>query len=867
MPRRSLLSAVERESLLAIPENDDELIRQYTLNEVDLALVRQRRGDPNRLGIAVQLCLLRYPGQGLLPGADVPAALLHWLGRQLRVDPDCWPRYAEREETRREHLLEVRAYLGLVPFGLAHYRKAVQTATAIALQSDKGVVLASGVMDELRRERTVLPGIEVIERACVEGITRANRRIYAALSEPLSDAHRRRLDGLLKRRDNGKSTWLTWLRQSPAKPNSRHMLEHIERLKGWQALDLPAGIELRVHQNRLLKMAREGGQMTPADLAKFEPNRRYATLVAVAIESMATVVDEVIDLHDRILGRLFGAAKNKHQQQFQAAGKAINENLRLFGRVGQALLDAKQIGIDAFAAIENAVGWEAFAESVREAQRLSQPEDFDFLHLVGDQYSTLRRYAPEFLRVLKLRAAPAAKGALDAIELLRRMNATGARTVPSDAPTAFIKKRWEKLVVTGDGLDRRYYELCAMSELKNALRSGDIWAQGSRQFKDFDEYLVPTDTFTTLKRTSALPLAVEPDCERYLSARLRLLDEQLETANRLAASNELPAAIITTSGLKITPLDAVVPDAAQALIDQIAMRLPHVKVTELLLEVDAWTGFTRHFTHLKSGDGAKDKTLLLTAVLADAINLGLSKMAESCPGVTYAKLSWLQAWHIRDETYSAALAELVNAQFRQPFAEHWGDGTTSSSDGQRFRAGGKAESTGHINPKYGSDPGRQFYTHISDQYAPFHTKVINVGIRDSTYVLDGLLYHESDLRIEEHYTDTAGFTDHVFALMHLLGFRFAPRIRDLGDTRLYVPSGKADYSVLKPMIGGTLNSKLVRAHWDEILRLATSIKQGTVTASLMLRKLGSYPRQNGLAVALRELGRIERTLFILDWLQ
>ena len=106
-----------------------------------------------------------------------------------------------------------------------------------------------------------------------------------------------------------------------------------------------------------------------------------------------------------------------------------------------------------------------------------------------------------------------------------------------------------------------------------------------------------------------------------------------------------------------------------------------------------------------------------------------------------------------------------------------------------------------------------------------------------------------------------------FALMHLLGFRFAPRIRDLGDTKLYIPKGEAAYDALKPMIGGTLNIKHVRAHWDEILRLATSIKQGTVTASLMLRKLGSYPRQNGLAVALRELGRIERTLFILDWLQ
>ena len=133
--------------------------------------------------------------------------------------------------------------------------------------------------------------------------------------------------------------------------------------------------------------------------------------------------------------------------------------------------------------------------------------------------------------------------------------------------------------------------------------------------------------------------------------------------------------------------------------------------------------------------------------------------------------------------------------------------------------------------------------------------------------LDGLLYHESDLRIEEHYTDTAGFTDHVFALMHLLGFRFAPRIRDLADKRLFVPGKQSSHPALAALIGGTINIKHIRAHWDEILRLATSIRQGTVTASLMLRKLGSYPRQNGLAVALRELGRIERSLFTLDWLQ
>ncbi len=867
MPRRSILSASERDILLAVPNSEDDLIRHYSLSDADLSLIRQRRGDANRLGFAAQLCLLRYPGHVLSVDTPVPSLLLQWLGRQLRIDPVSWSQYAEREETRREHFLELRAYLGLMPFGLAHFRQTVHALSEVALQTDRGIVLATHALDSLRQRRIIVPQPNVIERVCAEAITRANRRIYRTLTASLVDTHRRKLDQLLERKQESRTTWLAWLRQSPGKPNSRQMLEHIERLKTLQALDLPAGIERLVHQNRLLKIAREGGQMTPHDLAKFEPERRYATLVALVLEGTATVTDEIVDLHDRIVGKLFNAAKNKHQQLFQQSGKDINEKVLLYYRIGNALLKAKQAGSDPFAAIESVIPWEAFTQSVTEAEKLAQSEDFDFLHHLGESYITLRRYAPEFLSILKLWAIPAAQHVLDAINVIRAMNTDGARKVPPTAPSTFIKKRWQNLVFTDAGIDRRYYELCALSELKNALRSGDIWVEGSRQFKNFDEYLLPVEKFAALKQDGQLPLSVDTDCDTFLHDRLLFLDQQLSVVNRMALADELPDATINESGLKITPLDAVTPHTAQMLIDQTAMLLPHVKITELLMEVDEWTGFTRHFTHLKSGEVANDKTLLLTAILSDAINLGLTKMAEACPGTTSAKLSWLQAWHIRDETYSAALADLVNAQLRQPFADNWGDGTTSSSDGQRFRVGGRGESTGHINPKYGAEPGRLFYTHISDQYAPFSTKVVNVGVRDSTYVLDGLLYHESDLRIEEHYTDTAGFTDHVFALMHLLGFRFAPRLRDLADTRLYTPKTGQTYPALSALIGGTLNITHIRSHWDEILRLATSIKQGTVTASLMLRKLGSYPRQNGLAVALREFGRIERTLFILDWLQ
>jgi TnpA family transposase len=134
-------------------------------------------------------------------------------------------------------------------------------------------------------------------------------------------------------------------------------------------------------------------------------------------------------------------------------------------------------------------------------------------------------------------------------------------------------------------------------------------------------------------------------------------------------------------------------------------------------------------------------------------------------------------------------------------------------------------------------------------------------VRDATHVLDGLLYHESELQIEEHYTDTAGFTDHVFAFCHLLGFRFAPRIRHVGETRLFSVEKSSRYPTLEKLIGGAISTKQIAADWDEALRLAASIQQGTVTASLMLRKLGAYPRQNALALALREIGKLNARCF------
>lgn len=868
MPRRSILTESDRVRLFSIPDTVEDLIYYYTLTESDLSMIGQRRGDANRLGFSVQLCYLRFPGFALPPEAVPPEKMLAFISHQLNIDPELWPQYAKRIETRREHLLELQSWLSFRPFSLTDFQNLVCQLSELAEQTDRGVVLVEAFIEILRQQKIIIPPFEVIDRVCSEALTRGTRRVYEILIHSLSEKNKNDIDSLLMQREGTKGSGIVWFLQPPGPPRPKHILSHLGRLEAISDLKLPEGIEMSIHQNRLLKIAREGSQMTSQHLRDLEPVRRYATIVAVILDTRATLIDEIIDMHDRFMRTMFSKAKRKHADRFQQSGKSINEKVRMYYRIGRALLEAKQNGCDPFQAIESIIPWETFAKSVDDAEKLAQPEEFDHLSLVGENYNQIRRYIPVFLDALKMKSAASAHDVLKGVELLKEMNARQARKVPNDAPTTFVRKRWENLVYTDEGLDRRFYELCVLSELKNSLRSGDIWVQGSRQFKNFEDYLLPKSRFVRQRDQNELALSVETNCDQYLEQRLAILHREMKSVERLALINELPNATITSSGrLKIYPLESAVPDEAELLIQQAYNLLPHIKITELLLEVDSWTGFSNQFKHLKNGVGVKDRQLLLTAILADAINLGLRKMSEVCPGTTYAKLTWLQAWHIRDETYISGLADIVNAQIHHPFAVHWGDGTTSSSDGQNFKAGGRGQHSGQVNLRYGQEPSVQFYTHISDQYAPFHTKVINSTVRDATFVLDGLLYHESDLRIEEHYTDTAGFTDHLFALMHLLGFRFAPRIRDLADTRLYINDNPKQFPTISGLIGGNISVRNIKENWDELLRLASSIKQGTVTASLMLRKLGSYPRQNGLAIALRELGRIERTIFILDWLQ
>ncbi|WP_062346080.1 Tn3 family transposase [Novosphingobium sp. CCH12-A3] len=857
MPRRHILSARQRSSLLDLPTDEASLLRHYILADDDLIHIDRRRRPENRIGFALQLCALRYPGRMLVPGEVIPLAVSAFLGAQLGIAGDVLVHYAVRRQTRQQHMEVLRSIYGYrtFPGQGAPARTFRDWLFAEAEQAHSNDDLARRFISRCRDTMTILPAITTIERLCADALVAAERSIEKRIASRLDLVACTRLDRLTTEMLPGAISRFIWLRRIEPGNNSAAANRLLDRLEFLRAMNLDARLLGDVPPHRVARLRRQGERYFADGLRDLGADRRRAILAVCIIEWATATADAVIETHDRIVGRTWREAKQLHDVRAAETRGGVTATLSGFTALGQSLLEAHGDGASLEDAVARAAGWDHLSRLVATARILTDTLGDDPLAHVDQGYHRFRRYAPRMLRCLHLQAASAARPLLDAVIAIATKDA-----LPATDDFLRPHSKWRRQLRAKGDDDARLREVAVMFHLRDALRSGDIWLDRSHRYGDLRNVLV------SMEVAHAAKLAVPSDPHVWLADRKARLADGLARLGRAARNGTIPKGSIEDGTLRIDRLAADAPDGIDDLVLDLYRRLPPIRITDLLLEVDAALEFTDAFTHLRTGVPCGDRIGLLNVLLAEGLNLGLRKMAEASNTHDYWQLSRLARWHVESAAIDQALANVVAAQGALPMARVWGMGTTASADGQFYPAARQGEAMNTVNARYGNDPGIKAYTHVNDRFAPFASRTIPATVSEAPYLLDGLTMNEAGRRIEEQYADTGGFTDHLFGTSAMLGYRLVLRIRDLPSKRLYVFDPDATPSELRPLVGGKAREGLIVSNWPDLFRCAATMSAGQVAPSRILRKLAAYPRQNDLAAALREVGRIERTLFIIEWI-
>ncbi len=869
MPR-TFLSESQRQKLERFPESviPEDIVAYFTLSESDLSQIPVHSSPLNRLGFVMQLCTLRM--LGFCPTElSPPQTVLAFVAGQLNVPSQSLEVYGQREQTRTGHFQKILRHLGFRRTDSNTLEQLSSWLVQRALEHNRPSLLLQMACEKLYHEKYVRPGLTVLERLVSSARIQAQQETFTRLLPLLDDSCKSSLDELLQRSEALQHVPLSWLRKCALTNSPKSILTTIEKLKMLDKWGVTGRSLDVLNPNRLKFLASIGRRASIQALQQMREERRYPILLAFLHETLLDVMDELLDLFERCLVEVSSRARREQEQARQANSSSTAEKLVMLRQTFSAILDQDISEQELRDSIHQEIPVEIMRATLEEIDGLLLPLSGDYFFYLGSRFNYTRQFSPTLFEHVNFYSTPPNSPLLQAIGCIRTMNQENRRKVPDNVPLDFVPKGWKEVVLKPDqSIDRHFYELCVLWELRNALRSGGIWVKNSRRYASLDAYLMPRKEWDSVRVEVCQQLQLPESATVRLQKRGQEFEQLVQRVEHAFEKHD--DVRIEEGKVVISPLKAEEkPGQLSELEQRIVQRLPRIELTDLLLEVDRWTQFSQHFEHAAGSESQQPNQLihLYASLLSQGCNMALTRMAQ-CTGLQHEKLVWYTNWYLREETLRAANTAIVNFQHHQPLSQHWGTGTLSSSDGQRFPVSGKVRNATALPKYFGYGKGITFYTWTSDQYSQYGTKVVSSTMRDATYVLDEILDNETELAILEHTTDTDGYTEMVFALFDLLGIQFAPRIRDIGGQRIYVPTKEFELpEVLTPLFSGSINQKMVTDYWGEIARIAGSLKSGWATASLLISKLRSYPQKSRLCRALEEYGRYCKTLFVLRYIE
>jgi len=868
----SFLSASQREHYgrYAGSPTADELTRFFHLTDDDLAQVMTCRGAHNRIGFALQLTTVRYLGAFLDNPLAVPASVLQTISRQLRITAlDGLPAYLDGER-RWDHVASIRAYYGYsditeprVGFRLGRWLFALcWTGT------DRPSALFDRATAWLLAHKILLPGCSTLERFILRLRTRVEARLWRLLGQGLTADQRTRLQALLAVQEGSRTSSFDQIRSGPTRISGPALRGAIERLRSVRELGITLPTAARLPSSRIAALARFANRAKAQAISRMPSTTKMATLVAFVHCLEATAQDDVLELLEILLHELFGGAEKADRNARLRTLKDLDQAATTLAEACRLLLDPSLPDAGLREKLFEKIPRTALERALENIATLTRPPDHVYYLELAQRHRAVKGYLPSVLKHLRFEAGPAGKPVVAAYEWLR--DNLHRRKPANDAPREVIGKAWQRYVVRkDDSLDIRAYTFCVLDRLKTALHRRDVFTRPSWRYADPRANLLSEKEWEAMRPVVCRTLGLPPDPQPILDALADTLDQTYRDVAKRLPNN--PAVRFETANGKqeliLTPLDELEePPSLSRLRQETAARMPRVDLPDIVLESAARTGFADAFTHLTERKArAADLTTSLCAVLlAEACNTGPEPFIRyDNPALRRDRLAWVKQNYLRDDTVTDANAILVAAQNKIALAHAWGGGEVASADGMRFVVPIRTVHAGP-NPKYfGPLKGVTWYNLLSDQITGLNAIPVPGTLRDSLSLLAVVLEQQTELRPTQIMTDTGAYSDVVFGLFRLLGYRFCPRLADMGDARFWRIDGQAQYGQLDVISQHKLSLRRIATQWDDMLRLAGSLLLGRVPATGIMRTLQVRDNPTRLAQAIAEFGRIDKTLHLL----
>jgi TnpA family transposase len=480
----------------------------------------------------------------------------------------------------------------------------------------------------------------------------------------------------------------------------------------------------------------------------------------------------------------------------------------------------------------------------------------------------LQKRVSEILKVITFDKESTSKDLYEAISYYKDKDGV----IDKRAPLSFLDKDSAKIVVSkDDAFNVSLYKSYLFYAVKPGIQSGVLNLSDSYKFCPFDSYLIPEERWN-LEREDLLDragllnyLTVETELNR-LKATLK--NEYRKVRNRLE-NKENSHAKIDNSGKLILSTPSVDSEKVSDLSDF----LPKIdsSLFEVLSTIDESTRFSQSFEHLHQKNSKKTPSIssILAGVIGYGCNIGIPRMGRLVRSVEKVDVDYATRWHFSVNNLHAAnnktLSLTEELQLSSAYSEE-GEPRHTSSAGQKFSVSIESQDAGFSHKYFGTQKGVNVYSFIDVEHKLFHSTVITPSERETSYDIDGLLANEV-VESEIHSTDTHGYSEVIFAVTHLMGDSFAPRIKSLKNQQLYsfeTPS-EANREARVLLSKGRIKTDLIESQWEEIMRFMTTIKLKKATVSQLFKRLSSYSRQHPLYRALKQFGRIVKTIFILRY--